>query len=398
MIYSPKQADVLLNANARWNALVGAVRSGKTFVDYDLKALRMRLLPPGNSLLVGKTQRTYERNVLDPMRERFGGRCVSRVHGDGTVSLFGRRCYLVGANDERAVDKIRGIGLVYADCDEFTTYPENFFQMLKSRLSEPGACCDLTANPEGPSHWAKKFIDETPGLKAWHFTLDDNPFLDPAFVAQLKREYTGVWYQRYILGLWVAAEGAVYSMFDTAAHVVDNLPAMRAYWVGIDYGTTAPTVFLLLGQGVDDCLYVADEWRYDSAQHSGRTRTDVQYGVAYREWIARQETPPRFVFVDPSAASFIAQLHADGVRGLAHADNEVLPGIMRVASLLSAKRLKVHKHCVGLIAELTGYVWDPKATQRGEDVPLKLNDHGPDALRYVIQGVRDVWQRWIRGN
>lgn len=375
--------------------MIGAASSGKTYVSYFLKAKRMRQLPPGNCLLIGKTERTYARNVLDPMRDLFGDQFVSQVKGNGVVEMFGRQCYLVGANDERSITKIQGISIVYADCDEFPTYPESFFQMLKSRLRQPGACADLTANPENPYHWAKTFIDTTKNLRSWHFLLDDNPFLDTAYVEAIKQEYTGVWYRRYILGEWCAAEGAVYSMFDESLHVVDQLPAMRQYWVGVDYGTTNPTVFLLMGEGVDDCLYVIDEYRYDSAEHGGRQKTDAQYSADYRLWIQHHGVKPRWVIIDPSAASFIAQLHADKIQNLAHADNAVLDGIRRVSTLLGANRLKIHRSCKGLIQEMSGYVWDAKAALVGDDKPLKVNDHSVDALRYLCNGIRNVWSRWI---
>lgn len=359
----------------------------------------MRRMPPGACLLVGKTERTLARNLLDPLRELWGGSMVSQIHGDGTVDLFGRRCYVAGANDEKAITKIQGMTLVYAYGDEFTTWPESFFQMLRSRLSLPGACFDGTCNPEGPYHWAKlELFDKADGVstRAWHFVLDDNPFLDPAFVAALKSEYTGLWYKRYILGLWVAAEGAVYDMFDESLHVVDELPTLRRWWTGIDYGTVNPTVFLLFGVGVDECLYVVDEWRWDSTQQGGRQKTDQQYSQELRAFLARWKQVPAWQFVDPSAASFITQLYHDQLPNVAYADNTILDGIRRVGTLFAAGKLRIHRRCKGLIQELSGYVWDAKKQKLGEDEPLKQADHGPDATRYVINGTRDVWQNWVR--
>jgi PBSX family phage terminase large subunit len=361
----------------------------------------MLLQPPGNSLLIGKTERTLTRNVLDPMRERFGARYVSEIDHNGAIRLFGRRCYVVGANDERAIRKIQGISLVYAYGDEFATWPESFFNMLKSRLRTPGAKFDGTCNPEGPYHWAKTSLLDRAGdldLFSRHFVLDDNPFLDTSYVMALKTEYVGMWYKRYILGLWVAAEGAVYDMFDESSHAIDSLPvnddgypALVRYWVGVDYGTTNPTVFLLVGQDAAGKLYVCDEWRYDSAEHGGRQKTDQEYSAAFRDWIASHAVLPKFVFIDPSAASFIAQLRRDGVRNLASADNSVGDGIRRVATLFSSGRLLIHKRCKGLIREISGYVWDAKAQAYGEDTPCKQADHGPDALRYVINGTVNAW-------
>lgn len=382
-ILSPKQREVWRSPVKRWNVLVGAVRSGKTYIGYLLKAKRMRQLPPGNCLLVGKTERTYCRNVLDPMRELYGDELIGQINGRGMVTLFGRPCYVVGANDERAVQKIQGMGLIYCDGDEFPTWPQSFFQMLKSRLSEPGAMCDLTGNPEGPYHWAKQFIDTTGNLNCWHFTLNDNPYLDPEYVQAIKTEYSGVWYQRLIEGLWVAAEGAIYDMFSEALHVVDDLPEIKAHYIACDYGTANPTVFLLIGHAVDGKYYVVDEWRWDSAEKH-RQLTDEQYSQELRAWISAHGIHPVKIIIDPSAASFKAQLRLDRFVGLKDADNTVLDGIRRTAMLLNVERLFIHRRCKGLIKELTSYVWDAKAAERGEDVPVKQNDHAPDALRYFV--------------
>lgn len=396
---SDKQKEVVTNLHGRWNLRAGAVRSGKTYETYFSLGWRMRSLPSGSCLLVGKTERTLARNVLDPMRDIWGSDMVSQVHGDGTVELFGRRCYVCGANDEKAVTKIQGMTLVYAYGDEFTTWPETFFQMLRSRLSQPGACFDGTCNPEGPYHWAKlNLFDKADGVsvRAWHFVLDDNPFLDPQFVAALKSEYTGLWYKRYIQGLWVAAEGAVYDMFDESLHVVDDLPIVKRWWTGIDYGTANPTVFLLFGLGADDCLYAVDEWRWDSTQQGGRQKTDGEYSKELRAFLGRWKQIPTWQFVDPSATSFITQLYHDKIPNIAYADNTVLDGIRRVGSLMAAGKLRFHRRCKGLIQEISGYVWDAKKQKQGEDEPMKQADHGPDATRYFVNGTRDVWQDWVR--
>ena len=397
-MYSPKQADVMLNADARWNILYGATRSGKTHISYDLLLKRMRTQPPGECLLIGKTERTLKRNVLNPMRERFGEKYVSRVYGDGEISLFGRHCYVIGANDERAVTKIQGMGLVYAYGDEVTTWPQSFFEMLKSRLDKPGAKFDGTCNPEGPYHWLKKdFLDKADelNLKYWHFTLDDNPFLDEEFVQSLKREYSGVWYQRYILGRWVMAEGVIYDMFSESDHVVKKLPKMKKRWVGVDYGTTNPTVFLLLGLGADDNLYVISEWSWDSKE-KGRQMTDKEYSEAFRKWCFKNQVVPSSVFVDPSAKSFMLQLNRDGVRRVIAADNSVEDGIRVVSSLLGMNRLFVHESCKGVIEEFHAYVWDEKAQERGEDKPVKANDHRMDALRYGIYSMPSIWRSILK--
>jgi PBSX family phage terminase large subunit len=389
---SYKQAKVIHNAHARWNILSGAVRSGKTYGSFFLLPSRTIEQGEGNFLLVGKTERTLKRNIIDPLRELYGPDCVSQVYGDGLVDIFGRRCYVVGANDERAVTKIQGIGLVYAYGDEVTTWPESFFEMLKSRLDKPGAKFDGTCNPGSPHHWLKQFIDTTDGrwLKHFHFQLDDNPFLDQDFVEALKTEYTGVWYQRYVLGQWVIAEGVVYDMFDATRHVTADIPNIKKYWVGVDYGTSNATAFVLLGIGSDNRLYALREYRHEAGSDLARSKTDAQYAEDFVNWLG--DIKPEWIFIDPSAKSF--RLTLWNLRGkypalfkVAAANNEVLDGIRKISSLLSAEKIFIHKSCKGLQEEFTSYAWDPKAQERGEDKPIKEHDHSLDALRYAINGI-----------
>ena len=219
--FSPKQVKVLKHANKRWNMLYGATRSGKTRITYYLVPLRIKEHWDGNILLVGKTVNTLERNVFDPMREIFGNEHVSKLIDKKEIIIFGKKCYVVGANDERSEQKIRGMSVSYAYCDEITTYPETFFQMLKSRLDKPGAKCDATCNPESPSHFIKQHIDNTgeEWLYSEHFTIYDNPFLDENFVRALESEYRGtIYFDKWILGNWVKAEGLVFPLFKRESH------------------------------------------------------------------------------------------------------------------------------------------------------------------------------------
>lgn len=404
---SPKQRLSIAEATARTNLWHGAVRSGKTIASIIAFLEFVATAPPGPILVVGKTKDTVERNIFGPMAELFGNlgqAAVQHTRGANTAVILGRLVHVVGANDAKAESRIRGLTLVGAYVDEVSLIPEGFWRMLLSRLSVPGARLFGTTNPDNPTHWLKKdFIDRAGelDLRTWHFELDDNPALDPGYVANIKLEYTGLWYQRFILGLWVLAEGAIYDQFDSTPgghHVVTALPRMARWWIGIDYGTTNPFVALLVGQGEDDRLYVAREWRWDSKVRR-RQMTDAQYSAALRTWLTDPATGQMLdverIFVDPSAASFIAQLHEDGWQGVHGADNAVDDGIRSVSTLLAADRLKVHSSCSGLTDEMVGYVWDSKAASRGEDKPVKERDHGPDALRYFASGTRRVWRHWI---
>ncbi|AJC60152.1 terminase [Streptomyces sp. 769] len=216
-----------------------------------------------------------------------------------------------------------------------------------------------------------------------------------AYVASLAAEYVGLWKRRMIDGAWCVAEGAVYDMWDEQQHVVDSLPAMRRLWLGIDYGTTNATSAVLLGLGDDDRLYAVAEWRHDSRQ-TRRQMTDAQYSAAIRRWLAEQQVEPEWTFVDPSAASFSTQLWTDGHPGIARARNEVLDGIRSVSTALDSGLLRVHSSCSGLLAELPGYSWDPAASDRGEDRPLKRDDHSCDALRYVTHSTVHEWRGLVQ--
>jgi len=234
------------------------------------------------------------------------------------------------------------------------------------------------------------------------FVLADNPHLSPEYVKALSAEYTGLWRKRYVEGLWVIAEGAIYDMFDVDKHVVDVCPVIKR-WIccSIDYGTTNPFDAILIGVGIDRRLYAVAEWRWDSSARR-RQLTDLEYSVKLREWLASVRFPgsmlhgvtPERIVVDPSAASFRVQLFQDRMQPVL-ADNEVLDGIRLVSSLLSSGRLLIHKSCTNLIDEMQSYCWDEKAAAKGQDAPVKVNDHSADSLRYGIATTRSVWRNLI---
>ncbi|WP_345600360.1 phage terminase large subunit, partial [Thermocatellispora tengchongensis] len=195
-------------------------------------------------------------------------------YGAPTVKILGRTVHVMGASDAKAERVLRGMTVAGALVDEVTTIPEEFFTQLLGRMSVRGAQLFGTTNPDSPAHWLKrKFLDRIGrGLgdwARWSFTIDDNPSLEPDYIAAIKAEFTGLWYRRFILGEWVAAEGAVYDMWDPKRHTIPwaDLPAMtRLLGVGIDYGTTNATSAMMLGLGVDNRLYLVDKWRYDAKQ------------------------------------------------------------------------------------------------------------------------------------
>lgn len=395
---SDKQWDFVLDSDAPINIAHGAVRSGKTFACLYRFAEYCVVGPPGELALTGKTASTIFRNVILPMMVMFGKR-VRYNRGLGEVYFAGRTMFVIGANDVRAEEKLRGVTLAGGYCNELSLHPEDFFDQLIARCSIDESQIFADTNPDNPHHWLnKRFLanpDASGLVKSWHFELDDNPVLSAAYKERLTRLYTGLWFKRMVKGLWVQAEGSVFDMFDPDVHVVSHLPASTQDYIGVDYGTSNPTVFLHNQQGVDSRLYVAREWSHDSraAMHQ---LTDAEYSKAYRAWAEQHGISPRWIFIDPSAASFHLQLRRDGVRNLTQADNTVLDGIRNMATLLTTGHLKIHESCEGLISEMTSYAWDPDKQKLGIDAPIKAFDHRIDSERYVINGTQHIWRRWLR--
>lgn len=212
------QQEYLRNCSHRWNVKTGATRSGKTYLDCAVTIPKRICAARGEGLLVmlGNTLGTLERNVLEPMRGLWGPELVGVVRTSASgniVQLFGRKVYVLGADNKKHIARIQGAAFEYAYGDEITTWDEGVFQMLKSRLSCPHSHFDGTCNPESPSHWFKKFLDSDADIYCQAYTIDDNPTLPAQFVADLKKEYTGtVYYNRFILGQWMAANGVIYRL------------------------------------------------------------------------------------------------------------------------------------------------------------------------------------------
>lgn len=411
-----KQLQSVRDATGTVNLWHGSIRAGKTIGSLIRWMLYVANAPRGGELvMVGRTRDAVWRNIIGPLQDpAINGPAAALVignYGAPTVSILGRRIHVLGASDAKAELVIRGMTVAGAYVDEVTTLPEQFFTQLLGRMSVRGSKLFGTTNPDNPAHWLKtKFIDRVSVLPHWrvfHFTMDDNPGLTAEYVAQKRLEFTGLWFRRFILGEWVAAEGAIYSMWDPARHVVPwvELPPMRRLLaVGVDYGTNNPTTGLLLGVGdtpdlerpgrTKPRLFLVDEWR--TAQ--GHMSTDQQLSAGLREWIATEHEPgrqvlaPEWLIVDPSAASLKTQLHVDGVMNVRDADNDVSYGVRTVASLLGTGDLLVSDRCTGFIAEAPGYSWDPKAVEKGEDKPLKVADHSLDGGRYAVVTTESVWR------
>ena len=411
-------------AEARGNFWEGAVRSSKTIVSILKWAEFCRKAPEGGSLaMVGRTERTLKRNVLDPMQQIFGSKRFKITAGNGEASFLGRKIYLVGANDEQAVSKIQGMTLSGWYGDEIPTWPENVFKIATTRLSVEGARWFGTGTPASPSHHLKTELidraalhltrdgellrrsgDDAVDAAVFSFALPDNPFLPADFVRSLMNDYSGVFYRRFILGEWCMAEGAIYDQWDEKQHVVDDdaIPDIRDWIsIGVDYGTANPFHALSVGLATDPKdgvmrLWVPHEYRYDS-RAKARQQTDSEYARDLIAWKALNAIEAPYVCIDPSAASFRRELWGR-MDGLTQAHNSVSDGIRVVSSLIAGDRLRVARSCKGLIREVPGYAWDDRAAKH-EDIekPIKANDHGLDALRYAIKTTETFWKDAIYG-
>lgn len=246
--WTKKQKEYGLNANHRWNVKLGAVRSGKTFQDKEdiiPRRIRERAGKDGLVFIIGVTEATIERNVLRPMRDKFGNNLVGIINKN-KVWLFGEECYCLGAEKINQVAKIQGASIKYLYGDEVVKWNKEVFDMIKSRLDQPYSCADLTGNPEQKTHWFKEFIESDADIYLQHYTIDDNDFLSIEFKENLKKEYEGtVLYNRYILGQWCNAEGLIYKRFAdnpqkykwTKRKENEGYDLPQGYTIiGIDYG------------------------------------------------------------------------------------------------------------------------------------------------------------------
>lgn len=402
--FSEKQRLVWQNtigAHHRWNVSSGATRSGKTFLDYYRIPYRIRNVGnDGLVLLIGNTRATLERNVLSPMRGIWGKNFVGYVSQNNTIELFGRKCHALGADKISQVQRLRGAGLSYCYGDEVTTWHPEVFSMLKSRLDKKGACFDGTCNPDGPGHWFKKFLDggESDGLDIFRadFTIDDNPFLEPDFVSALKREYAGtVYYDRYILGRWVAAEGRIYVPFSRQRHVVGleeleklhKIAPLTQFSIGVDIGgNKSATVFTLaaIAKGYKYAIILDEVYdkRNLTAEHVIQSFKETS-----RRW---KDEYPRLAdcYADSAEQLFVKSFRWEApYLNVYNAKKTPVNGrIAAVNRLLAQDRLFVAKPCRELIAAIESAVWSDK--EKNRDVRLddgSVNVDSLDSMEYALE-------------
>lgn len=412
---SPFQARSVHLAKNRFNIWEGAVRASKS-VSCNLSWIKfvINVIKEGESeddnplLMMGKTERTLKRNVINPMTAMLGHNRCKFNSGEGELRLFGRRVYVAGANDKLALSKIAGLTLRGAYGDEVSLWPEDTWKMLGTRLSLDDSRFYGTSNPDSPNHYLKVghlnsrkcYFDSTKGLikfppeqsidlAQFHFCLDDNVFLSETFKNNLRKEYKGLWKLRYIDGLWVIAEGAIYDMFDPARHVsTKERLSLYPHIIGIDYGTTNPFVAV--------AIEIRPEGLHQFAElYIDKPLTDSELAISFERWLTDNEINPGWICIDPSAASFKRELHKRGIRHLHSANNDVKDGLRTCASLYATDRFSMAPCCEHTRNEVTGYCWDGEASKKGEDKPIKQNDHCMDGKRYAIKTTESIWKNKI---
>jgi PBSX family phage terminase large subunit len=374
------------------NILQGATRSGKTFACIPKILTLCRYQVGGHKVICGVTKQTVYKNFLAPLFDIVGPKNYTYNKNSGELTLFGVPWIVEGAADEGAVKRLQGLTIGALVIDEVANIPKVVFEMLYSRMSPKGARCYATCNPASSYHWLKTEWLDNPAKAQdiWTevFYMSDNLSLDAETRARYERSFTGAFKRRMIDAQWANAEGAIYSdcFSDAVLFGDEDIPLglfeprkQLARYCAIDVGTKNQFVCLDI---IDDgkTLWVLREWVWDSNKEK-RQKTNGEYAEDLVRLL--KDSPNAQVVIDPSAASMKAELLQRGI-WFGDADNDVLPGIQAVATMLATGRLRIHRSCTNLIGQMADYAWDEDAAKRGEEKPLKVADHGPDALRYCV--------------
>ena len=372
----------------------GSIRSGKTVsmsLSYVIWA--METFKYQNFGMCGKTIGSFRRNVLFWLKLMLKSRGykVEDLRADnliivsrGNVSNY---FYIFGGKDERSQDLIQGITLAGCFFDEVALMPESFVNQATGRCSVDGSKYWFNCNPDGPYHWFKvNWMDKKKekNILYLHFTMDDNLSLSERVKERYRKMYSGVFFKRYILGLWVMAEGIIYDMFQENTHKVKTVDREYIdYYVSCDYGTQNANVFILWGK-CKGKWYAIKEYYY-SGRDTGKQKTDNEYYEDLVDFIG--DIKIKAIIIDPSAASFIALIKEKGKYKVKKANNDVEDGIRNVSRALNETMILFNDCCINCFREFFSYVWDEKAANRGEDKPIKENDHTMDAIRYFVNTV-----------
>lgn len=415
--FSQKQLQVLTwwrhskTRNLKVIICDGSVRAGKTVImSLSFVFWSMTLFNGQQFGMAGKTIGSFRRNVFRPLKKMLIGRGYTVVE-HRTDNMFEVRkgavtnyFFYFGGKDEASQDLVQGITLNGFFFDEVALMPQSFVSQATARCSLTGSKLWFNMNPEGPYHWFKlEWIDDLEEKKALriHFTMPDNPSLTPDILEDYKTRFSGIFYQRYILGLWVLAEGVVYSNWNqqTMTESPTDVHGYEEYYVSCDYGIQNPTVFLMFGRSGD--TWHCCKMFYHSGRESEIEHDDAWYADRMDEFMDGIKAT---IIIDPSASSFRKTLQNRGYT-VRKAANDVLPGIRTTQRAMNNGKIVFADNLKELFAEFGSYIWDAKAAERGEDKVVKQHDHCCDALRYFVylviyKGTKAKVARkpsWLRG-
>lgn len=392
---SNRQTEYLQHCNHRWNIKVGATGSGKSWIDYAVVIAKriMACRGEGAIVLMGNTRGTLCRNIIDPMRKIWGETLVGNLRADSTIMLFGKRAHVLGADNKKHVARIQGMTIEYAYGDEMTTWVQDVFEMLKSRLRCEHSHFDGTCNPDTPHHYIKTFLDSGADIYCQTSTIDDNPFLLPEFVTELKKEYAGtVYYQRFILGLWAAAEGTIYRLFadDPDRYTIDVAPPIQFAIIGVDFGGNgSATAFICNGitPGFREVVTL-DEHYHKGVQSPQELERDFVGFVRrcqskYRVYTAYCDSAEQTLIEGLRWAAVRERLPIEVVNAIKGPIND---RIRFYSALMGADRYKIMRHCKHLKEAFQTAVWSDK--DKTKDIRLddgSRNIDSLDALEYSTE-------------
>lgn len=389
----------------------GAVRSGKTVASILAWLVYIYESPGRYFIMSAKSIATLYRNVLggDFGLLAFAGKAAEyKVDRDGNrvvllqTPMGIKTIYCIGAHDEGSYTTLRGLTAHGWYADEINMQPRSFVEeAMRRTIVSPDRRMMWTLNPDNPHHWLYvEYLDHyeatnLKGFRIWFFTLDDNKALTEESKAELKNQFKGVFYRRYILGERCIAEGAIYDMFNEDNIFDDeDIPYQLRHqcirYIAVDYGTTNPCVFL-------DCwddgrtVWVMNEYRWDSKAEQFQ-KTDYQYADDLERFMGDDRCE---IVMDPSAVSLRVECR-NRLMVVKEADNDVRDGISAVSTMLGNKMLRFHRtKCRHTIGEVRGYAWNEKAALNGDEKPIKVDDHGPDAIRYLIKTRIPSWRTGV---
>lgn len=393
--FSPKQLQFIIESQAHWNLAHGSVRSGKTVGTLFRFLQAIDRCEDSDIWMVGHSSDTIYQNAIrlifeSPQFAVFRPFCTWYA-GKRQLKYKDKTIGTLGAKDEGALGSFQGKTFSVCYCDEMTLYPESIIDMIDTRLSKPHSMGFASMNPSHPNHKIKKWIDKAeagdPNYYSLHFTLDDNPYVDDNYKQRVRNSLSGLFYKRMYLGMWCLAEGSIFDFFDRKLHVVRKPPASAEYWIaGIDYGSVNPFACVLVGVSTGKHnqmgrrMWVEKEFYYDPKVMD---RQKVNSEFAHDVYNFLEPYAVKNIYIDPSAQAFQLELQRRGMH-VVHANNDVENGIQIMTSEMKKGNLYVCDECVNTIREIESYVWDPKLAAKGEDAPMKKDDHAVDALRYCI--------------